>query len=136
MAGNFELSDTPEGPRPSGQMGVLLQNMLAAISMPLEQITFLSLKQTLAEVPDLKDHLKTSPFSWVVLVGDEAVQAIFGPQSSVGSHHGVPHELTLPGCSAEVMVLPALTDLIAQPALKAKAWESLCLIRGRFLLPH
>ncbi|MCE2681158.1 MAG: hypothetical protein LW629_12145 [Burkholderiales bacterium] len=136
MAGNFELSYTPEGPRPNGQTGVLLLNMLAAISMSLEHITFLSLKQTLAEAPDLKERLKTNPFSQVVLVGDEAVQALFGPQSSARSHHGVPHGVALPGCSAEVVVLPALTDLIAQPALKAKAWESLCLIRARFLLPH
>jgi len=136
VAGIFELSETSEGLRPHGQTGVLLLNMLAAISLPLECITFLSLKASVAEGPDLKEHLKTSPFTCVVLVGHEAVQALFGPQCAADNYNVISPGRALPGCSAEHIVLPALTDLIAQPSLKAKAWESLCLIRDRFSLPR
>ena len=136
VAGNFELADPVEGSKPEGQTGMLLLNMLAAISMPMEKIVFLPFRPSVSDTVDLKDYLKRNPFSHAILLGDEPVQALFGGQACVGSHHGSEHFLNLSVCNTSVVVLPALTELIAQPALKAKAWESLCLIRDRFLLPH
>jgi len=133
---DFELTDTSQGPRPEGQVATLLSNMLASISMSSNDITFVSLRQASAHPLDLKTYLKQNPFAYLVLLGDEAVQALFGGQSSVEDLHGSPQSVEFPSGPVQVVVLPALSHLIAQPSLKAKAWASLCLIRARFQPPH
>ena len=136
LVGDFDLSEAPSSVGPEGQAGVLLLNMLSAIAMPIEKLRFLSLRQFEMQSLDLKNHLKQNPFAQVILIGDTAARAVFGGQSSAANLHGRVQQFELPGCNSEVLVMPALAELIAQPALKEKAWESLCLIRARFLLPH
>lgn len=70
----------------------------------------------------LEGRLSSSPVRYMIIMGSEAGRAIL--QQEIPDHHiGEPVRMEL--FAADALVLPSLADMLYQPELKKRVWQSL-----------
>lgn len=139
-----ELDDQRAGRHFTGAMGVLVENMLQAVGLKLDQCYVASMASTRPaggrchadDLPELQrllaHHIKLAQPQRIILMGHDISRIITGQDMPRLRGHML--KINQNGQDFAVIALPHPAMMLLRPAHKAAAWDSLKLIRQGTML--